>query len=372
MLKTVQVLRAMAALLVVCDHINYIFSRSDPYSRTCFFTFGFFGSIGVDVFFAISGFIMVSTSWDSFGVPGISRHFLLRRMARIYPPYWFVMIPTVLAYVFASHHIMRAHSGRADIVSSLLLLPQQNVPLLLVSWTLSFEMFFYFVFALVLNVRRTLLVPVLLIWLVLEVALALILKDSTDPYRRFLAMPFPIEFIMGAFIGRLYRLGKMPKGSAIGLAGLCAAFTLWTFGAAHGLSASATTTDFTRIILFGIPAAMILYGVVARDLYRRASIPSWLVSTGDSSYAIYLWHLPVIAVAGSLAAFAGVRGFWAESAVELTAIFVVVAVSFVEYRFFERPVTASLNVKIERLPVLFARKAILWAANVRSDVAGTK
>lgn len=370
MLKTVQALRAIAALLVVCDHVNYLFSRSDPTGRTWFFTFGYFGSFGVDVFFAISGFIMVSTCWNSFGVRGTSRRFLLRRIARIYPPYWLVMIPTILAYVFGANHVMRAHAGRVDIVSSLLLLPQANLPLLLVAWTLSFEIFFYLVFAVIINMRRTLLVPLLVTWLVLEVVLAIVFKDATDPYGRFLGMPFPIEFVMGALIGRMYRVGKMPNGVVIGVAGLCAAIALWSFGAINGLTARNTTTDFTRVIFFGIPASMLLYGAVSKEMYRRTCVPAWLVWTGDASYAIYLWHLPVIAIVGASAAFASVRGFWAQSAAESITIFAVLAVSFFEYRYFETPLTASLNAKIERILPRSARRPILLSAHPLADVAG--
>jgi exopolysaccharide production protein ExoZ len=43
---------------------------------------------GVDIFFVISGFIMVYTSVDLFGRPGAWRIFLTRRLTRIVPLYW--------------------------------------------------------------------------------------------------------------------------------------------------------------------------------------------------------------------------------------------------------------------------------------------
>jgi peptidoglycan/LPS O-acetylase OafA/YrhL len=46
------------------------------------------GAIGVDLFFVISGFIMVYTTWDDFGAPGSSIRFFARRLIRIAPLYW--------------------------------------------------------------------------------------------------------------------------------------------------------------------------------------------------------------------------------------------------------------------------------------------
>ena len=46
------------------------------------------GQAGVDLFFVISGFIMVYVSRDVFGKPGAAIDFLHRRIIRIVPLYW--------------------------------------------------------------------------------------------------------------------------------------------------------------------------------------------------------------------------------------------------------------------------------------------
>ena len=46
------------------------------------------GAAGVDLFFVISGFVMVYASEAIFAQPGASRYFLARRLARIVPLYW--------------------------------------------------------------------------------------------------------------------------------------------------------------------------------------------------------------------------------------------------------------------------------------------
>lgn len=48
------------------------------------------GAAGVDIFFVISGFIMVHSSTKLFRQAGASRTFVVNRIARIVPLYWSV------------------------------------------------------------------------------------------------------------------------------------------------------------------------------------------------------------------------------------------------------------------------------------------
>ncbi len=80
-----QALRAIAAWLVVTDHALIAVTRGEPSSPVTSLAWAL-GSIGVDIFFVISGFIMVHISWDDFGRPGAAQHFMRRRIIRIVPP----------------------------------------------------------------------------------------------------------------------------------------------------------------------------------------------------------------------------------------------------------------------------------------------
>ena len=88
-IHSIQVLRALAAFMVAIHHVQpdaavvaaragLSFTRSDllPWMA------------GVDIFFVVSGFIMVHASQDLFGRDGASSLFLKRRLARIVPLYW--------------------------------------------------------------------------------------------------------------------------------------------------------------------------------------------------------------------------------------------------------------------------------------------
>ena len=95
-LHKLQVLRAIAALLVVADHSLTVIAGHglDPKTATAFSWY--LGEQGVAIFFVISGFIMVRSNWSAFARPGAAVEFALRRVLRIAPIYWLdaVMAPS--------------------------------------------------------------------------------------------------------------------------------------------------------------------------------------------------------------------------------------------------------------------------------------
>ena len=153
---SVQALRGFAALLVVVyhatkmvhDRINPLFS---PFAA---------GGAGVDIFFAISGFVIVITASPDAENPESWSGFLWRRLVRIVPLYW--LLTTVKLITLLISPDLAQHSGVSigHVIASYLFIPAWNVehkalPLLTVGWTLSYEMFFYllFTFALWLQLR---------------------------------------------------------------------------------------------------------------------------------------------------------------------------------------------------------------------------
>ena len=347
MLRNVQALRAVAALLVVFDHFNGELSY-DAETSTFFNAFRYIGNFGVDIFFAISGFIMLSTTWTIFAQPGVSRSFLMRRIARIYPPYWLVLAPIVATYLLASHSMMKSHAGHSDILSSILLLPQANTPLLIVSWTLVFEMFFYLVYAVIIARSRRWFLPSLGIWFVLQLAMSALFVHSTNPYLGFFAQPLAIEFILGTIVGYLYVQGRMPFAASVGVLGTAIAAGVWVASRAPGLVADLSKNDITRVLQFGIPAAMIVYGLVGIERRGNSVAPGWSVHLGDASYAMYLWHVPITIVFGAVALRLRVHGYFEDTLVQFATLGAIVGISLVVYRYFEVPVTRFLNARYAR------------------------
>ena len=95
---------------------------------------------GVDLYFALSGFIITMMCLGRFQRRGEATRFLKRRFLRIYPTYW-VWCAAVLAVFVVQPNVVNSGHGPPDVLRSILLLPQRNLPLLLVAWTLVYEVF---------------------------------------------------------------------------------------------------------------------------------------------------------------------------------------------------------------------------------------
>ena len=146
--SAIQILRFVAASFVIVDHGILAIIRNGtniPYLEKYYYSFG---DVGVFVFFGISGFIMVTTRYESFGSVRSSVDFMLSRIIRLLPIY---AIATTLKY------INKCHAGDECnfiyYIKSLLFIPyiaeMETLyrPTIRQGWTLNYEMFFYLVFA---------------------------------------------------------------------------------------------------------------------------------------------------------------------------------------------------------------------------------
>src|SRR5262245_45669982 len=148
-LVLIQMLRALAALAIVFYHAQY-----DAETLAARFGLAYQPSslmpwsAGVDVFFVISGFIMVHTSRKLFATAEGSRVFLGRRIARIIPIYWLLTTLYAALALLAPAVLNNDAPSLGEIVKSYLFIPfarpnGQIHPVLLLGWTLNYEMFFY-------------------------------------------------------------------------------------------------------------------------------------------------------------------------------------------------------------------------------------
>src|SRR5258708_39677956 len=94
---------------------------------------------------------MVYSSRQLFAAKGGARTFFTRRVARIVPPYWIVMVITI--------PLMSLPSDWGSVLGSYLFIPfraasENIVPVYGVGWTLYFDMYFYALFSAVGFLRR--------------------------------------------------------------------------------------------------------------------------------------------------------------------------------------------------------------------------
>ena len=144
-LKSIQMLRGIAAMLVVFHHFMQQFYNFEKTNVIGDF-FSYYGKFGVDIFFVLSGFIMGYTLLSK---NKSASEFLKGRIYRILPPYYFfTLVILVFGMIFEGIHSSSA--SLETVFKSLLFIPHENpdinigvYPTLTVGWTLNLEMFFY-------------------------------------------------------------------------------------------------------------------------------------------------------------------------------------------------------------------------------------
>ena len=287
-IESIQALRAVAALLVVFAHAAHETEAIGPRVGLSAIDPSFMhGGIGVDIFFVISGFIMVHTSADLFGQPGAWRVFLARRIARIAPLYWLLTSMLLIGGLLAPKLLNVPLGAWQHILKSYLFIPSlrdgdEIRPVMALGWTLNLEMFFYMLFAgaMLLPLRRGM---VALALAIIGFALAGVLLQPVQVQLAFWTQQIILEFLFGCLLALLYRQGVRLPGPAAALmvsVGFAGMFRI------QGLDAAATIAPALR---WGVPAVLIVGGAA---LYRGAAprVALLLVGLGNASYSLYLFH----------------------------------------------------------------------------------
>ncbi len=340
-LPAIQILRAIAALAIALLHA---FHDAEALARTLGISFAMRDrwplEAGVDLFFVISGFVMVYASRDMFGSTASVLPFMRRRAARIIPIYWAVTIVYIVIALGGLGPVNRTKPDGWEIAASFLFIPWLSgpgpltQPVYTLGWTLNYEMFFYVLFALVLPLRRAVAVPLLM-----GVLMALVLAGQFIPASQvqlhFWTRSIVLEFGFGILIGQMALSGVRPtRGLALVLAVAALALLALTKLMPHLV--------IDRALNYGLPAALIVIAALAfNDIRVENPLARLGVKLGDASYAIYLLHpfvLRGVAVAAGLAL--ARASPWLYIAVCLALVCVV---SYAAWRWFERPLTQALQ-----------------------------
>lgn len=331
---SIQALRAIAALMVVMEHSIYLWLARIRHTPNEPFWMN--GAAGVDIFFVVSGFVMTISLSGLLKYRHPVRLFLKRRILRIVPLYWIATtLKIVLLLLLPS---LALHQGIApmNVLGSYLFLPVPNaeglvVPVIVVGWTLNFEMFFYLIFALAMFIQRrilTVLVPVLGSLAIL----GLFFGEPSWPSISAFASPMLLEFLFGVVIARITSTRRPPY--LISWILLIAGFLMLLSLCPHLPMPHEASLARWRFLIWGVPAASIVLGAVGLESNFAPIIPKWLISLGDASYAIYLvqtFFLPFVGIVivelkltGTLALAVSIVGSLMLSAVagELTHRFV--------------------------------------------------
>ncbi|MFJ4444756.1 acyltransferase family protein [Pseudomonas sp. NPDC089422] len=284
MLNSIQILRALAAWLVVGHHVIQIFYKSETFG---IISEGFhsYGAIGVDLFFIISGFVIYASTTNK---PTTPIEFIQNRLARIVPAYWLFTAVTAAVLLYAPHSIPLTAFEPLFFLKSLFFIPAQNptgiglYPIMTIGWTLNYEASFYAIFFVSLFMPEKYRIASLFS----GVALLHFIASKIDGSFSFYKNDIVLEFLIGVALQIGYQRGWLSRIPPA-LAAFAALAALVAIVYAGPVSHSPYKS--------GIPCAIILCAAVSQERFFPKH--NFIARLGDWSYSTYLCHLLFISLA---------------------------------------------------------------------------
>lgn len=339
-----QVYRGVAAIMVVLFHFTKLFNRQHNglVLFNDFFDFG--GYIGVDFFFVLSGFIITYNHYHDIGNSTKLLPYLIKRFFRVYPIYWlFFCVYLILLFVtqlnfFPEHNI-------SYFIKSFFLIYQPGFPVMMVAWSLCFEVFFYCCFGCCIVLPKWFATLLSVVWLSTILIYNIHFKDALQGYPLFV-------FILNINVGR-FLLGCMAGYFVL---------TYKSFASTWFLLAGIATLAFyfnindsnwnTNALIETMSFVFIIIGSTGFGLEKNFPFKNLFIKIGDASYVLYLFHvLPISLFSRGLGLFnlSAINSFYINFYCIL-ALVVIVCVSILIHNCLEKPLTNRLKTMLLSIP----------------------
>lgn len=304
-LDFLQAFRGISALMVTVLHIRI--HQNNPPSNSLYDWLFAPGAAGVDLFFIISGFIMVYTTRDNDGSFQYFYSYMVKRISRIVPVYMVLTLIYWMAMLIASDVVGSEFGyGLKDVIKSLLFYPLNVVSgeppnlgaaVLYPGWTLNYEMYFYLVFGASLLFRKMRWLA-LTGWIVFTLIVLPLLKGGVPvldanlsygwgSYLNLLTSPMIWEFFAGVLIGLVYfsRFEIRNVQYVVFLRALALAFTAWWI--------LGNVTWGNGLGKWGVPLVLLVLVFSITEKTFPVKIPKVIIWMGNISFSLYLIH-PIV------------------------------------------------------------------------------
>jgi len=284
-LSSLQILRGLAAIWVVVYHLEFLATQYFHVSLGINLIHA--GYLGVHLFFVLSGFVIFWIHGADAGNAGAIRLYYLKRITRIYP-LLIVLNIIKLAYMALSGYGVRPDKfDLSSMLGSFLLLPTTTNYLIDVTWSLTYEIWFYLGFGLLLLLGRNALYQLGLGYGMLIAALNLPGVPKLEGMAHFIFDPRITEFIVGCVIAFILRrqagakniLGYLFMG--FGIAGIA-------IGLFDRLDEA--LSPLSSCLYWGTTFGGLLFGFLILERTFDCSMLGPAIMLGDASYSIYLAH----------------------------------------------------------------------------------
>lgn len=300
-LNQIQWLRAIAAILVVITHFT-----DKAYSVKLLDHEFSSGAIGVDIFFIISGFIMMYVSDLKKQYP---IKFILNRFIRILPVHYFFLFILIIIFLIKPD-VINSSVSKTYVWESFLLVPAlRNDAEYLnpVIWTLCYEMMFYLIFCVSLNLKNLTTSAIATTLVISAIVFSGFFYKGDNIYISAATDSISLEFCYGMLLYVFYKKGFLTFHWLLPLMlSIILYFVLKQF-------------DFYRFIKLGIPSALIFISF----LNMKNSKITFLNFLGKISYEIYICHIMVISASYLILFRLGVFNIFAYAT--LTSVLILIS-----------------------------------------------
>jgi peptidoglycan/LPS O-acetylase OafA/YrhL len=328
--------RGIAACLVVLHHISGKLVHAQPDAPLFWDGVFDFGWIGVDFFFVLSGFIIAHT----LNARPTVQDFLIRRLIRVYPPFWVAFGATLLVAVMlpSLRGSIQNFTPLQWVLGAALLPSGFNEPVIGVAWTLHHEVFFYAMAGLWLLAPTTVLITA-------AVLLAVPLYAPLEGFpTSFLTSPLHWEFVFGILAYLLHRRIGLRTAYLLMAGGL-----LWIVATCAMVTPINYADGRLRVVQFGIGFGLLALGAAAAECQRTAADPSppgLLTRAGERlgewSFALYLLHIPIILATLKVFSAIHATGLGMVYGAGMAAFFLSIAAAALYYQAVEHPLLKRL------------------------------
>jgi peptidoglycan/LPS O-acetylase OafA/YrhL len=313
------------------------------------------GDIGVDIFFALSGFLITSILISRAG-PGSSinfRDFYRRRALRLLPAYFAVVAVCVIAESVADYGgtFKGAVASSLYVTNWVIAATGAGLGTLDHMWSLSIEEQFYLAWPLLLAVivrrcacnGRSVLIALAALTLISWLAIVGLAVIDAPPRIASNATPTrAVELLIGAMLavfvatpGLSGALARCRPRSRTAVAGAAAALLLAGLVPLSGMS-DAVASIVGWPLIAALTCVVIYASMRSAPLLSAALASRFMVAVGKRSYGLYLWHFPVLVIIDTRWGLDG----WGPRLAGLAVTAIVVTLS---YRFIERPFLRRKN-----------------------------
>lgn len=295
-------MRGVAALFVVMFHYSGFLRQGSVYEGLYGSLFSW-GIIGVDIFFVISGFIMIYTTHNKTHGFATAKKFLANRLLRILPVYYFGLL--IAFAVGGAMSLFHYPEKLTNLFSALTFTVYRNdiTPhyiddggLYNIRWTLNYELYFYIAFSVCLLFRFRALA--LMVWGLLAIVLVPVLAGFTptlnmhgypwqNPWYGFLTNPIILEFLIGVFFAYLYlAMNKWSPGRNVKILFSLIACSLIVYFGYCAYTGTLYALHIPTTFILGV----LIFSLCMADSLINSFIPKFLETLGDISFSLYLLH----------------------------------------------------------------------------------